>query len=56
MLMKLTPVGHDAHGRTDFRIHGDNQTGDASHGCIIMAHGVREVISHSDDNELMVTA
>lgn len=37
--LPLVPVEHDAHGRTLFRIHGDNRKGDksASHGCIIMS-------------------
>jgi Protein of unknown function (DUF2778) len=54
IVMKLEPVGHDAHGRTDFRIHGDNITSNASHGCIILAHGTRQIIAASDDCDLMV--
>lgn len=53
-VMKLEPVGHDAHGRTDFRIHGNNQTNDASHGCIILGPATREMIAHSDDIDLQV--
>lgn len=39
----LRPVGHDAHGRSNFLIHGDNGEGNhtASHGCIIMNHDAR---------------
>ena len=47
IVMNLTPVAHDAHGRTLFRIHGDNATGDASHGCIIQARPTREEIDKS---------
>jgi hypothetical protein len=53
-VMALTPVGHDAHGRTDFFIHGNNSTNDASHGCIIQLHGVRMAINSSDDKKLLV--
>lgn len=35
--MALTPLEHDAHGRSLFRIHGDNSTHTASHGCIILS-------------------
>lgn len=31
----LDPINHDARGRTAFRIHGDNDTHDASTGCVI---------------------
>jgi RHS repeat-associated protein len=35
--MKLTPNGNqNMFGRTDFRIHGNNATNDASTGCIVM--------------------
>jgi hypothetical protein len=40
-VFRLTPVGHDAFGRTGFCIHGDNQDHTASHGCIILARAVR---------------
>ncbi len=46
LALALTPVGHDAHGRTLFRIHGDtramNRT--ASHGCVILPREVRQHI------------
>jgi len=43
----LEPVGHDAHWRTEFFIHGDNSRGDrsASTGCIILERRVREAIA-----------
>lgn len=52
--MKLEPVGHDPHGRTAFRIHGNNRADDASHGCIIAARGIREQIAASGDHDLEV--
>ncbi len=52
--MVLTPVGHEAHGRTLFRIHGNNTANDASHGCIIAAPGIRKAIADSGDTELEV--
>lgn len=55
-VMHLDPDGHDAHFRTAFRIHGNNITNDASHGCIILTHDIRQMISMSDDRELEVVA
>lgn len=46
-VMDLTPVGHDAHGRSAFQIHGDNAAGDASSGCIVLPRAFREMISES---------
>lgn len=54
-VMNLFPVDHDAHGRTAFRIHGDNVTHDASHGCIILGPDIRHLIRDSGDAELYVT-
>jgi len=54
IVMHLDPVGHDALGRTLFRIHGDNSTGTASHGCIILNRALRDEISHSEDRNLWV--
>ncbi len=54
IVMDLDPVGHNALGRTLFRIHGDNSTGTASEGCIIMPRSVREKISNSQDRILEV--
>jgi hypothetical protein len=53
-VMNLDPVGHDALGRTAFRIHGDNIGHDASHGCIIINRGVRDQINKSPDKVLRV--
>lgn len=48
----LTPIGHAAHGRSAFRIHGDNKSGTASHGCIIAGRTIRQRIR--DDNETVL--
>lgn len=50
----LEPVGHDAHGRTAFRIHGDSKSGDASRGCIILPRPQRMAMWESGDRELVV--
>lgn len=44
--LPLTPFGHDACGRSEFFIHGDNSRGDrsASSGCIILPRSTREAI------------
>jgi hypothetical protein len=52
--MNLTPFGHRANGRTDFRIHGDNSTHTASTGCIILPLQIRHQISGSGDNVIDV--
>ena len=53
----LTPVGHDAHGRSAFLIHGDSRSrpGQASHGCIILGPDVRHSIVASKIADLVVT-
>lgn len=45
-VFKLTPEGHNAYGRTDFLIHGDNQLQNfsASEGCIILPPKIRNLI------------
>lgn len=54
--LKLEPVGHDAFGRSAFRIHGDSiaAPGTASHGCIILPRAVRDRIWGSGDRDLEV--
>lgn len=52
--MALGPVGHDAHGRTAFMIHGDDRDNDASRGCIILSRILRQQISASGDPVLEV--
>lgn len=54
VVMNLDPVGHDALGRTLFRMHGDNARHDASDGCIILGRTIREAIDASPDRDLMV--
>jgi len=54
-VMDLTPIGHDAHGRSAFQIHGDNAAGDASSGCIVLPRVWRERISKSGVGLLEVT-
>lgn len=56
VVMNLTPVGHLAHGRSAFQIHGNNRDNDASHGCIILGRPVREQIAKSKDNTLIVVS
>ena len=52
----LTPDGHDAHGRTEFMIHGDSKAapGIASEGCIILSAGIRRKIADSGIRQLRV--
>lgn len=54
--LPLTPYGHNAHGRIDFRIHGDNGSnlGNASEGCIVLPPDIRKRIAASGDNTLYV--
>jgi hypothetical protein len=56
IVMRLTPVGHDAHGRAGFLIHGDNakMNQSASEGCIILGPDVRKRIAESDVKKLLV--
>jgi hypothetical protein len=55
-VLALTPVGHNAHGRDGFLIHGDSRSapGTASQGCIIIDINARHQISASGDNDLEV--
>jgi hypothetical protein len=45
-------------GRSGFLMHGDSKEspGCASHGCIVMPHGVREQVWNSGDRKLEVVA
>lgn len=54
MTMNLTPFGHNAFGRTLFRIHGNNRKNDASEGCIIFGPDIRKKIGESSDRILIV--
>lgn len=46
----------DVTGRGAFRIHGDNATGTASEGCIILPRRDRERMWNSKDREIEVVA
>lgn len=54
--MNLTPVGHNALGRSGFMIHGNNVQNDASQGCIILGPQIRQQIANSGDSVLLVQA
>jgi hypothetical protein len=55
-VMRLTPVGHDAHGRSGFLIHGDNKEMDhtASDGCIVLGPDIRKQIADCTVKRLLV--
>ncbi len=55
-VFKLTPEGHNAFGRTDFLIHGDNQRQNftASEGCIVLPIKIRNLILQYKDDLLDV--
>lgn len=57
--MVLTPdPANDMHGRSAFRIHGDNSAGDqsASEGCVVAKRATREQVNFSHDRVLRVVA
>lgn len=54
IVFNLDPFEHDALGRSAFRIHGDNISHDASHGCIILGRSLREKIRDTNQQKLMV--
>lgn len=58
--MDLTPLtGTNTFGRSLFRIHGNNASNNASHGCIILSRLLRDYISNQvniGNNVLRVTA
>lgn len=53
---QLSPVGHDAHGRSGFLIHGDNAAMNhtASDGCIIACRAIRQQLRDSGQTSLAV--
>ena len=55
-VLPLEPDQHNAIGRDDFQIHGDNDTHNASKGCIILDMPCRKFISSSKDYCLQVIA
>lgn len=52
----LLPVGHDAHGRSGFLIHGPHADDhfDSSDGCIIAPHSVRQQMRDNGSSDLLV--
>lgn len=55
-VMNLDPLpGTNTHGRSAFRIHGNNKQNDASHGCIICPPQLRTYISTNTDKIMNVT-
>lgn len=56
VVMRLTPSGHNALGRSGFLIHGDNRAGNnsASEGCIILGPGLRNQVASSGDRVIEV--
>lgn len=55
----LSPVGHNAHGRSEFLIHGDSiaHPGEASHGCICTlgnGRATRDKLRASGETRLQV--
>jgi len=56
IVMPLSPLFHDAHGRTGFQIHGDNEDhiGKSSTGCIVLNRDIRKMIAESNDHILEV--
>ncbi len=57
-VLPLTPIGHNALGRTDFQIHGDSirNPGTASSGCIIFSRKIREKVWSSNEHKIKVVA
>lgn len=55
-VLDLSPAGHNALGRTELLIHGDNikNPGRASERCTIMPRTVNEKIAASNSNMLTV--
>jgi len=55
VVMRLYPLpGTNVFGRDAFRIHGDNENHDASHGCVIVPHLLRCRIAKANDRILQV--
>lgn len=56
LTFNLTPLAGDLFGRSVFRIHGDSKThpGEASHGCIVLDHDVREEIKVDFTNDVLL--
>lgn len=46
--------GTETYGRSLFRMHGDNETHDASEGCPVQGRPQRDEVDASDDRDLLV--
>jgi hypothetical protein len=56
-VMHLDPLpGTNDFNRSAFRIHGNNASNDASHGCVICGPAMRALINASRDRVLLVTS
>lgn len=54
-VMNLSPLpGTEMFDRDLFRIHGNNKTNNASHGCIVMGKAIRLAVDTSGDDDLQV--
>lgn len=54
--INLISIGAPTFGRGDFRIHGNNQSNDASHGCLILDRETRERWWNSEEREFNVVS
>lgn len=53
--MNLIPdKDNEMFGRSAFRIHGDNKTGTASHGCIVLGPSIRQKINNGSVKKIKV--
>jgi hypothetical protein len=53
--MNLDPTPEtNTYGRSLFRIHGNNERNDASHGCIILPPDARRAVWNSGDHQVTV--
>jgi hypothetical protein len=53
--LPLTPdPSNEMFGRSAFLVHGDNKTGTASEGCIILGRMTRDMLNYSVDRVLKV--
>lgn len=52
----LTPIDHNALGRTGLYIHGNDKANDnlGSHGCIVLSYYIRNEMRESGDSSLTV--
>ncbi len=53
-IVLIPEPGTDTKGRSEFRVHGDNKTGTASEGCIILPRSVRDLIWDRRDKSPLI--